>query len=114
MRKKNRKLRRLRELYPELRIKLFYARDFRALMLKYGRLELAEELSGHRRPGHPAALGRLDAGRPVRRRTRWPSSSRAAAALEPAPLVAAGRPSPPPAAERGPGRRGAEQARASA
>ena len=50
VRKKNRKLRRLRELYPELRIKLFYARDFRALMLKYGRLELAEELSGT--PGH--------------------------------------------------------------
>ena len=46
VRKKNRKLRRLRELYPELRIKLFYARDFRALMLKYGRLELADELSG--------------------------------------------------------------------
>jgi hypothetical protein len=46
VRKKNRKLRRLRELYPELRIKLFYARDFRALMLKYNRLELAEELSG--------------------------------------------------------------------
>jgi hypothetical protein len=50
VRKKNRKLRRLRELYPELRIKLFYARDFRALMLKYGRLELADELSGT--PGH--------------------------------------------------------------
>ena len=50
VRKKNRKLRRLRELYPDLRIKLFYARDFRALMLKYGRLELADELSGT--PGH--------------------------------------------------------------
>ena len=50
VRKKNRKLRRLRELYPELRIKLFYARDFRALMLKYGRLVLADELSGT--PGH--------------------------------------------------------------
>jgi hypoxanthine phosphoribosyltransferase len=46
VRKKNRKLRRLRELYPDIRIKLFYARDFRALMLKYGRLALAEELSG--------------------------------------------------------------------
>jgi len=46
VRKKNRKLRRLRELYPDVRIKLFYARDFRALMLKYGRLALAEELSG--------------------------------------------------------------------
>ncbi|HET9851515.1 MAG TPA: hypothetical protein VFP56_03295 [Candidatus Limnocylindrales bacterium] len=46
VRKKNRKLRRLRELYPGIRIKLFYARDFRAMMLKYGRLALAESLSG--------------------------------------------------------------------
>lgn len=46
VRKKNRKVRRLRELYPDLRIKLFYARDFRALMLKYGRSALVSELSG--------------------------------------------------------------------
>ena len=46
VRKKNRKLRRLRELYPSIDIKLFYARDFRALMLKYGRLALADALSG--------------------------------------------------------------------
>ena len=46
VRKKNRKLRRLRELYPDVRIKLFYARDFRAIMLKYGRLALADSLSG--------------------------------------------------------------------
>ncbi len=46
VRKKNRKVRRLRELYPSLRIKLFYARDFRALMLKYGRAALLSELSG--------------------------------------------------------------------
>ena len=46
VRKKNRKVRRLRELYPNLRIKLFYARDFRALMLKYGRSALLSELSG--------------------------------------------------------------------
>ena len=46
VRKKNRKLRRLRELYPSVEIKLFYARDFRALMLKYGRLALADALSG--------------------------------------------------------------------
>ncbi len=46
VRKKNRKLRRLRELYPDLNIKLFYARDFRALMLKYGKLALADGLSG--------------------------------------------------------------------
>ena len=46
VRKKNRKLRRLRELYPSVNIKLFYARDFRALMLKYGKLALFDELSG--------------------------------------------------------------------
>lgn len=46
VRKKNRKLRRLRELYPDIRIKLFYARDFRALLLKFGRLALVDELTG--------------------------------------------------------------------
>jgi hypothetical protein len=46
VRKKNRKLRRLRALYPDIRIKLFYARDFRAMMLKYGRYALFESLAG--------------------------------------------------------------------
>jgi hypoxanthine phosphoribosyltransferase len=46
VRKKNRKLRRLRELYPDIRIKLFYARDFREMLLKYGRIGLVESLSG--------------------------------------------------------------------
>ena len=46
VRRKNRKLRRLRELYPDIRIKLFYGKDFRALMLKYGRFDLATSLSG--------------------------------------------------------------------
>jgi hypoxanthine phosphoribosyltransferase len=46
VRKKNRKLRRLRELYPDIRIKLFYARDFRQLMLKFGRVALVDALSG--------------------------------------------------------------------
>jgi hypoxanthine phosphoribosyltransferase len=46
VRKKNRKLRRIHELYPDIRVKLFYARDFRALMLKFGRLALADALSG--------------------------------------------------------------------
>lgn len=46
VRKKNRKLRRLRELYPAIHIKLFYARDFRELMLKYGKVALVAGLSG--------------------------------------------------------------------
>jgi hypothetical protein len=60
VRKKNRKLRRVLELYPDLRVKLFYARDFRALMLKFGKLALIDEMSGT--PGQviperfPAAL----------------------------------------------------------
>jgi len=60
VRKKNRKLRRLRELYPDVRIKLFYARDFKALLLKYGRIDLAASLSGEEgqaRPAEGPALG---------------------------------------------------------
>jgi hypothetical protein len=34
--KKNRKLRRLRELYPDIHVKIFYGRDYRQLLLKYG------------------------------------------------------------------------------
>ena len=45
--KKNRKLRRLRELYPEIKIKLLYNRDYRNLLFKYG-------LQAHR-PALPAA-----------------------------------------------------------
>ncbi len=74
VRKKNRKVRRLRELYPDLRIKLFYARDFRALMLKYGRLALATELSG--------ALGQATLARDDR--------AAPGAALEPSPVVVGG------------------------
>ena len=45
VRKKNRKLRWMRQLYPEIRVKLFYARDFRALMLKYGRLDFLTDVT---------------------------------------------------------------------
>ena len=34
--RKNRKLRKLRERYPEIKIKLFYKRDFERLAEKYG------------------------------------------------------------------------------
>jgi hypoxanthine phosphoribosyltransferase len=68
VRKKNRKLRRLRELYPDVRIKLFYARDFRMLMLKYGKLAIADALTGtigqvgHEPPAAAAEGGGADAG----------------------------------------------------
>ena len=45
VRRKNRKLRHLRQLYPELRVKLFYARDFKALMVKYGRMGILSDLA---------------------------------------------------------------------
>ncbi|HYO44670.1 MAG TPA: hypothetical protein VES19_15835 [Candidatus Limnocylindrales bacterium] len=96
VRKKNRKLRRLRQLYPDIRIKLFYARDFRMLLLKFGRLALLDDLSGttgQATPPRPAdrivseasaaaglralpagrgateAVVRLDAGGPIERDT---------------------------------------------
>jgi hypothetical protein len=82
VRKKNRKVRRLRELYPGLRIKLFYARDFRALMLKYGRTALVSELSGAsgQVTQHLEPEGSSDARDP-RRGPEGPSSPNAGADL---------------------------------
>jgi len=91
VRKKNRKLRRLRELYPDVRIKLFYAKDFQALLLKYGRIGLSASLSGIEGQGRqpiPARSASADApsgpapmaaaaGR--RRRRRRPTASAPAA-----------------------------------
>ena len=43
---KNQKVRRLRELYPDVNIQLFKRRDVRDLMIKYGLDEQAEEILG--------------------------------------------------------------------
>ena len=43
--KKNRKVRRLRELYPDVKIKIFYQRDYLNLLVKYG-LEEPAQLAG--------------------------------------------------------------------
>ena len=43
---KNRKLKRLQELYPEINIKLFKRREVRNLMIKYGLLDEAETITG--------------------------------------------------------------------
>ena len=39
--KKNRKVRRLREIYPEVQCKVFYQRDYLSLVTKYGLEDLA-------------------------------------------------------------------------
>ena len=63
VRRKNRKLRHLRALYPMARIKLFYARDFKALLLKYGRIDEAASLIGidGQAPSADAAAGEAGA-----------------------------------------------------
>ena len=58
MTKKNRKARRLRELYPEIQIKVLYQRDYLHLLVKYG-LELPSQLEPTPEiPGEPPT--RLD------------------------------------------------------
>ena len=70
VRKKNRKLRRLRQLYPEIRVKLFYARDFRALMVKYGRTGLPGRSRRRQRQRQRGTAQRRSQQRPP---TRAPS-----------------------------------------
>jgi hypoxanthine phosphoribosyltransferase len=43
---KNRKLRRMKELYPDVNIKLFKRREMRDLMVKYGLMTEAQHLQG--------------------------------------------------------------------
>jgi hypoxanthine phosphoribosyltransferase len=66
--KKNRKVRRLAEIHPEIRCKIFYQRDYLHLLLKYG-LETpdgdeAEPPAPTRIPGPPQIvnLGETAAG----------------------------------------------------
>jgi hypothetical protein len=59
--KKNRKVRRLRELYPDVRIKVLYQRDYLSLLAKYG-LEPPSQMGGAEAtvvpgPGAPARAG---------------------------------------------------------
>ena len=52
--KKNRKMRRLKELYPEINIKIFYQRDFRALLARF---DIASEARQHTEGGGFVAAG---------------------------------------------------------
>ncbi len=47
--RKNRKVRRLRELYPDVTCKIFYQRDYLHLLVKYG-LEEPDQLDGATTP----------------------------------------------------------------
>ena len=47
--KKNRKARRLQELYPEVNIRVFYQRDYLSLLMKYG-LEPPSQFVGNGEP----------------------------------------------------------------
>ncbi|HEX2738723.1 MAG TPA: hypothetical protein VHP57_11385 [Acidimicrobiia bacterium] len=53
--KKNRKARRLRELHPEIEIKVLYQRDYLHLLVKYG-LEAPSQLSEQLGEGQPLGL----------------------------------------------------------
>ena len=46
MGRKNRKLKRLKELYPEINIKLFKRRELRNMMIRFGLVEEAEHIFG--------------------------------------------------------------------
>jgi hypothetical protein len=59
--KKNRKARRLRELHPEVQIKVFYQRDYLHLLVKYG-LEPPSQLADV--PGEPEPLDLLPSSPP--------------------------------------------------
>jgi hypoxanthine phosphoribosyltransferase len=70
--KKNRKARRLRELHPEVRIKVLYQRDYLHLLVKYG-LEPPSQLSDRLGDGEPLRLD-VDSGPPTRRSQDRPGS----------------------------------------
>ena len=57
MTKKNRKVRRLKELHPEVSVKIFYQRDYLNLLVKYGLEEPSQLL-----PLGPSTSAPLDFG----------------------------------------------------
>lgn len=72
--KKNRKVRRLRELYPDVKIKIFYSRDYLNLLVKYGLEEPSQTVAPTLDAVEPLPLrfdvDDVDDGRGVGRRHR--------------------------------------------
>jgi hypothetical protein len=63
--KKNRKARRLKEIYPEVNCKVFYQRDYLNLVVKYGLEEpdhLEDVVAPTRIPGRPDIVRLEDRG----------------------------------------------------
>lgn len=63
--KKNKKVRRLGELYPEIHCKVFYQRDYLNLVVKYGLEEpesLEDGVTPTRIPGRPSVVRLEDRG----------------------------------------------------
>ena len=58
--KKNRKLRRLRELHPNIKIKLLYNRDYRKLLFKYGLVTPAKSPAGSGEVPEPERPGEAE------------------------------------------------------
>jgi hypothetical protein len=89
--KKNRKVRRLRELYPDVRIKVLYQRDYLSLLAKYG-LEPPSQMVELAGGEQPTPLGAAEPGRepPRAARTAGTGSARPGGAVE--RVRAAGRP----------------------
>lgn len=52
--KKNRKVRRLKELYPDVNVKVFYQKDFKALLARFG---ISHEPVSHAKGGGVIASG---------------------------------------------------------
>jgi hypoxanthine phosphoribosyltransferase len=52
IRKKNRKIRRLRERYPYVNVKLFTRKDFRTLLAQWGMIERHDEVIGQAALNH--------------------------------------------------------------
>ena len=115
--KKNRKVRRLRELYPDVRIKVLYQRDYLSLLAKYG-LEPPSQMlpapAGDADPAPPEAGERAPA---TGKETEAVGSSggphrAAGAARGGSQRPGSGRPADPPRAAKGSG--GAPQSSAGA
>ena len=96
--KKNRKVRRLRELYPDVHIKVLYQRDYLSLLAKYG-LEPPSQMV---EPGQEASPTAGSAGEREAPAGRRAPDGREASAAGRAPGATAGAGEPPRGAERPP------------